>query len=63
MERRFSERLAQKQIVVRKEVALEFRQMYGQTPLLDEILESIQDDSFPDRKLTRTREKKWGQSA
>ena len=60
MEKRFSERLSEKPSVIRKQVCLEYRAKYGKTLLWDEILEHIQSDAVIDRKLTRIREKKWG---
>jgi hypothetical protein len=60
MERRFSDRLTEKPSVIRKQVSKEYRVKYGKTLIWDEILEYIQDDSVIDRKLTRIREKKWG---
>ena len=60
MEVKFADKLAEKPSVIRKQVVKEYRDKYGKTPIWDEILESIQDDAVIDRKLTRIREKHWG---
>ena len=59
-EKRYADKLTEKPSVIRKQVIKEFLDKYGNTPVWNDILENIQEDAVIDRKLTRIREKVWG---